>query len=715
MIELAMPAGSIQSGLVAFRDGADAIYLGLQSFSARKNATNFSIEEYSKIYAFAKENNKRVYITINTVIYDAQLPSIIRLLKKIELIGSDGLIIQDLGVAKIINNFFPTLELHGSTQLAVHSVEGVKAMQKLGFTRVVLSRELTIDEISNIREKCKDVELKVFIHGALCYGFSGLCMASRIITKRSANAGACAQICRTWFTKDNDNGYFFSMKDLDSSDSVKKLKDINIDSLKVEGRMKSPSYVSAVTKYYRAILDNQPYEHLIEDVKTSFSRNSSKGWLDNYDNDKINLVDNYYPSHKGVFCSEVIEIKRIYNDYFALLNLETDLSLHDGLMFINENNEIPLDIKFSVKSLLNNRKQEIKRAKKNQRVYLLLTNREDNLNVGDSLYLIKKHDQDEKKINIDRMPISKNYAKAQFFIYDDLIKIRAIFPFINEVDCKKEYKVQISHKKSEYKTKIENIFKQSQKSNFEVDEIEIINNSTFDTESIFLPLSEIKKLRRAFYEEIDLLCEDYINKEIEIDKIIHPLNNTIDLPNKSLLTKYELPFFQEVPTLVEDLIIIDDKYYLPLPPVFFNEYEQINNLSVLYNNIKERHLENSFFIGLNNIAHINWIKDKDIKVYADIYFYLANRFSAQTLLDLELNLVGGYLFLETVVGDISKWPFIPTRIEKDFIPPLFISRTNFNFDSLGETKKNCRYNITQRDQEYTVISNNELTYLIKRN
>ncbi|MDC7243201.1 MAG: DUF3656 domain-containing protein, partial [Sphaerochaetaceae bacterium] len=330
-------------------------------------------------------------------------------------------------------------------------------------------------------------------------------------------------------------------------------------------------------------------------------------------------------------------------------------------------------------------------------------------------YLIKKHDQDEKKNNIDRMPISKNYAKAQFFIYDDLIKIRAIFPFINEVDCKKEYKVQISHKKSEYKTKIENIFKQSQKSNFEVDEIEIINNSTFDTESIFLPLSEIKKLRRAFYEEIDLLCEDYINKEIEIDKIIHPLNNTIDLPNKSLLTKYELPFFQEVPTSIEDLIIIDDKYYLPLPPVFFNEYEQINNLSVLYNNIKERHLENSFFVGLNNIAHINWIKDKDIKVYADIYFYLANRFSAQTLLDLELNLVGGYLFLETVVGDISKWPFIPTRIEKDFIPPLFISRTNFNFDSLGETKKNCRYNITQRDQEYTVISNNELTYLIKRN
>ena len=137
MTQLAMPAGSMQSGLIAFRDGADAIYLGLQSFSARKGAVNFDIEEYSKIYRFAQSNNKKVYVTINTVVHDPQLSAVIRILKQIEIVGSDGVIVQDLGIAKIVKDHFPTIELHGSTQLAVHSIKGVKAMQDFGFKRVV--------------------------------------------------------------------------------------------------------------------------------------------------------------------------------------------------------------------------------------------------------------------------------------------------------------------------------------------------------------------------------------------------------------------------------------------------------------------------------------------------------------------------------------------------------------------------------------------------
>ena len=557
MTELAMPAGSIQCGLVAFREGADAIYLGLQSFSARKNATNFTIEEYSKIFRFAQDNNKKVYITINTVIYDAQIPSIIKILKQIEIIGTSGLIIQDLGIAKIIKTFFPTLELHGSTQLAVHSVEGVKAMQKLGFTRVVLSRELTISEIEHIRNKCNDIELKVFIHGALCYGFSGLCMASKIITKRSANAGACAQICRTWFSKDEGNGYYFSMKDLNSAESVKKLQNIMIDSLKVEGRMKSPAYVSAVTKYYRAILDNQPYEHLIEDVKTTFSRNSSKGWLDNYKDEYLPLIDNYYPSHKGVFISEVRDIINYRNDTYAKLYIDSDIALHDGLMFIYDNEGISKDVKFSVKALLNNNKNEVKRANKNQIVYLLLTKREEDLRIGDEIFLIKKHNQEEKNINIDRYPFSKKYLKAILTVEDNLLIIKSILPFNKSVESKIDFVVQEAKSKTDYKEKILNIFKQSGESSFEVNDIEIINNSKLKSESLFLSLSHIKKLRRSFYEMVDFECEDYINQELDIDNVLIK-KISFNLPPKRLVMNKNLPFFQDVPTSIEDLIKIDE-------------------------------------------------------------------------------------------------------------------------------------------------------------
>ncbi len=714
MVELAMPAGSIQCGLVAFRDGADAIYLGLQSFSARKKAKNFSIEEYSKIYKFAKNNNKKVYITLNTVIYDAQIKSIIKLLKEIELIGCDGLIVQDLGLAKIIRDSFTTLELHGSTQLAVHSVEGVKAMKKLGFTRVVLSRELTINEIAIIRKECRDIELKVFIHGALCYGFSGLCMASRVITGRSANAGVCAQICRSWFSNKGENGFFFSMKDLNAGEMAKQLRDLDIDSLKVEGRMKSPAYVSAVTKYYRAILDNKPYENLIEDVKTTYSRSYSKGWLDDYNKDKSRLIDKEYPSHKGVLCSKVIEIRKIYDDYYALIKLNTDISQHDGLMFLNKKDQVLSDINFSVKTLLDKRKKEVKKVRSGEIAYLLLSKREKDLNVGDSLYLIKKHNQDEKIINVDRFPLYKNYSKASFIINNNSISIVAKFSFIDEVFCKNDINIEKARNKISYNEKILNIFKQSNNSKFEVNEIDIINNSDIETDSIFLPLSEIKKLRRAFYTKIDNLVEEFILKDLSVNNDIKKFNS-IELPKRTLLYTNKLPFFQEIPTSIDSLIKLRDDYYLPLPPVFFNENEQIQRLKILIDKIKDCDLVDNFYIGLNNIAHLNWINDNEIKVFADIYFYLANRFSAQSFIERDLNIVGGYLFFETIVGDIKDWPFVPTRIDSDFIPPLFISRTNFSFDSLNDKKKDYEYDINQRDNEYSVISNKELTYLLKKN
>ena len=225
MIELALPAGKLENGIVAFKRGADAIYFGLKEFSARKGAGNFSLEDLSKINKLAKDNNKKYYITINTLVDDLELERAYELLKLIEPYKPDGIIVQDLGIINLIKKEFSTLPLHGSTQLAVHTINGVKELKALGFERVVLSRELTLKEIEEIRKACPDIELKVFIHGALCYGFSGLCMASHIITGRSANEGECAQICRTYF-KDKESGeniYPFSLCDMRAGELVKRL------------------------------------------------------------------------------------------------------------------------------------------------------------------------------------------------------------------------------------------------------------------------------------------------------------------------------------------------------------------------------------------------------------------------------------------------------------------------------------------------------------
>ncbi len=719
MIELAMPAGSMQCALVAFRDGADAIYLGLKSYSARKSAVNFSIDEYSKIYRFAKDNNKKVYVTINTVIYDAQIEKVIKLLKQIQIIGSDGIIVQDLGLAKIIKEHFSDLELHGSTQLAVHSVDGVIAMKNIGFSRVVLSRELSIEEIEKIRIACPDIELKVFIHGALCYGFSGLCMASRIITNRSANAGACAQICRTWFSTKDKDGYFFSMKDLNAGDSIKKLQDINIDSLKVEGRMKSPAYVSAVTKYYRAIIDNKPYKHLLDAVKISFSRESSKAWLDDFNNkDRSSLIVNSYPSHKGVKCAEVLDIVQIRNNYYAYLDLYSDIAIHDGIMYLKKpfNTEIEEPFKFSVNSILDNNYNSIKNSQNLRKVYLLLSDRENSLEIGDSLYLIKKHDQDEKLINTDRLVFTKNYSSANFIIEDDCLIVKSKLRFINEIEIKSSINIEKSNREFDYSKKIEDIFKQSDDSFFEINSINIINNSSLDMKNIFLPLSVIKEMRRNFYKEIEEKLKLFIEASIDFDlneeKLV--LEN---LPLRKHLNIKRIPFFQIVPTEINELVNIDDKYYLPLPAVFFNEEDQKKNLKIIISKLIEKKLINKVYFGLNNIAHLQWLDPYQVNVFADIYFYLANREAARLLLNTNNRIVGAYLFLETVVGDVSLWPFLPTKVEKDYLPPLFISRSNFNYDSLKNTNiiEDSEIEIYQRDKEYEVITKGDLTYLIKKN
>jgi putative protease len=286
-IEILSPAGDMDCFMAAVNNGADAIYLGGSSFSARKSAKNFNNDELIEAVDYAHLRNVKVYVAVNTLVMDDELSDVFEFIKFCYNIGVDALIVQDLGVVYIARKFFPDFPIHASTQMTIHNLSGVKKAENLGFKRVVLSRELSYDEIEYINSNC-DAETEVFVHGALCMSYSGQCLFSSMLGGRSGNRGACAQPCRLPysvlrkdFTEICSNKYFLSLKDLCLVDDVDKLKNIGVSSLKIEGRMKNEEYVAIVTSMYNKYRNNSNVESddlsMLENI---FSRNGfTKGYV----------------------------------------------------------------------------------------------------------------------------------------------------------------------------------------------------------------------------------------------------------------------------------------------------------------------------------------------------------------------------------------------------------------------------------------------------
>ena len=232
--ELLAPAGDIEAGYAALYYGADAVYLGLKQFSARATASNFTEEELDEFTCFAHHLGRKVFVTINTVLQESEISQLIKNLDICKRCKIDAIILQDLGVAKIVKEYYPEIEMHASTQMAVHNKQGALALKNLGFSRVVLARELSLGEIKDIAT-IKDLELETFVHGALCYSYSGVCQFSSFDNGRSANRGKCLYPCRAEFLKDDKREHCFSMKDMALEEDVINLP---IYSLKIEGRKK---------------------------------------------------------------------------------------------------------------------------------------------------------------------------------------------------------------------------------------------------------------------------------------------------------------------------------------------------------------------------------------------------------------------------------------------------------------------------------------------
>jgi putative protease len=345
-VELLAPAGGPEAAFAAFHFGADAVYLGLKKFSARAEAENFTLEEVDEITAYARslQPRRRVFVTINTLIRQDELAELVEAVAALAEIGVDALIIQDLGVYHLVREHFPELELHASTQISVHNRAGADVLSELGFRRVVLARELTFEEVRDITA-ASGIETEVFIHGALCYSYSGLCLFSAQTLGRSGNRGKCAYSCRDSYEvadaplslrdgspvrRDPRQGFPFSMKDLALPDHIPALRAAGVSCFKVEGRKKSPLYVATTTSYYRKLLDgnltDEDRPDLEADMQSVFSRPWTHLFVESHKDKEV--ADRDTVGHRGTLVGRV---ESITSQLRLRFRTRRPLQRHDGL------------------------------------------------------------------------------------------------------------------------------------------------------------------------------------------------------------------------------------------------------------------------------------------------------------------------------------------------------------------------------------------------
>ena len=480
--ELLAPAGDIEAAYAALYYGADALYLGLKKFSARATALNFDENELDEITAYAHHLKRKIYVTINTVIQQEELPELLKSLDLCAKCKVDAVILQDLGVAHLIKTQYPELQMHASTQMAVHNKQGALFLKSLGFSRVVLARELNIAEINDIAS-IEGLETEVFIHGALCYSYSGICQFSAIEYAKSANRGKCLYPCRALFEENSSPKHLFSMKDMALSEDIKKIK---ATSLKIEGRKKSALYVAAVTDYYRHILDgDSPDKVKAENIKQIFSRPWCRFHLNGKDKA---VIDPDFVGHRGL---KIGQIENIVKGKLFLTPTHA-INLYDGLQIDVWNKEKPFG--FSVQRIVQNG-QNVFEAKPFESVEIELPKGYPVLKKGMDVYLASssrvkgaydyakpkpKEFQNRTKINVSAEVFNdKIRASSGDFVFE----VEGRFDAAQNTD-----KVYDSFLKS---------FEKTGDTKFELNHFELKN-----PHHLFVPASMMNDLRRGLYQKI---------------------------------------------------------------------------------------------------------------------------------------------------------------------------------------------------------------------
>ncbi len=641
-IELLAPAGDMHSLYAAVQSGADAIYLGGNKFSARAYANNFNNENLEVAVKYCHIYDVKIYITINTLMKENELKEAVRYTKFLHSIGVDGLIIQDIGFAINIKKILPDFELHASTQMTVHNLEGALFLKEIGFKRIVLSRELSLKEIQYISRNL-GVETEIFIHGALCICYSGQCLMSSTIGGRSGNRGRCAQPCRLPYSVVNlqngvnRKGYILSPKDMCIIENIEDIINTGAASLKIEGRMKRPEYVAGVVSEYRAVID----EYIDSKSKNNniniserkkrllqlFNREGfSKAYL--FKNTGKDMMSYSFPKNTGV------EIGKIEKDMTILLN--ECISKGDGVR--NNKNG------FTVSKIIENNR-ELDHAEKAKRVKLMPIRYKP----GDIIYKTSDLNQLKRLENIYRKPYKRKIhlnLKVKFkvgteFLLETKYK-NHVFTFAGEI-------VESAVKRPVTKDRIsENLLKTGD-TPFKFSNMEFI-----DYEEGFLPISEINIARRELINKI----EKYVlgkNMPVVNDKYkfdITDIETEVDLPgniifvttNDQLRAALELNFnsicvdpFQRKNSIELDNIESNIDIYIKVPNIIKEEFDYICNFIEKNSNRIKGIITSNLGI-LNRFKNkINLIGDYKLNIFnsASLKFY--NGFTNGNCLSVELS------------------------------------------------------------------------------
>lgn len=612
MTELLAPAGSYEIAYKALTNGADAVYLATERFGARAYAKNLTLDELKRIVVVAKILEKKVYVTVNTLIKDNELNDLYDYLDTLSKIGVDAIIATDYAVINYIINNLPNLECHISTQVGVKNLEDIKFFESINAKRPVLAREVDLKEIENIKKNSK-LPIEVFIHGALCVSYSGNCNMSSLITLRSGNRGRCSQNCRFPYQLIEDDKIItktlnlLSMKDLNTFDTVNKLKELNVDSLKIEGRMKDENYVINLVREYRKKLDNKNYQ--TTKLNKIFHREYTKGFLNNEDNGSV-----VYSLRSGNVGDYIGIINYQKNEYRVDINKE--LKTNDRIRVSTKDK----DYYFTITDLFDINHKQTSSIKKTGYINL-----PEIINGTNKLYIMEYSEKLETK-DIEKKPLDiivngSINEKLNVLIYyndetylvesDNLLTESISKPLTSDI-----FKKQFS-KFSDYPLYIRDL-------NFNV------------TDNVFMTIGEINNLRRKALDEIFNKNVFILRKEIKL---------SVRKLNKKIIAKcHTLEQYNACKEMGIETIFYEDNHITYTS----NDYKRnsnellVSNYGAIFNNRDKNLTLDSEFNVLNSDSLAYYLKDFAANVT------LSKELSFNEIKDLINKFKDKYNFMPTV-------------------------------------------------------------------
>lgn len=692
--ELLSPVGNKESLLAAIHNGCDAVYLGGKKFGARAYADNFNESEMVKAIKYCHLYGVKIYVTINTMIYETELEGCLEYIRFLHQNNVDAVIMQDLGLIKLVRDKYPNLEIHASTQMHNHNMEQLKMLEHLGIKRVVLARELSLEEINNFDTS---MEIEAFIHGALCISYSGQCLFSSLLMDRSGNRGSCAGICRLPFTLiKNDRvvptkgKYLLSPKEFSTLEHFKEIMESNIYSLKIEGRMKSPSYVGFVTRLYRNLIDNynenkslEISEEEINKLKVLFNRGFTKGHLFKDTNEDLMNIET--PNHQGIFLGNVLEI----NKDKIKIKLECDLHQEDGIRFVNDDKGCMVNFLYNESGFL------VNHARSGDIVFV--TNK---INLKKKGKVLKTIDsvltKELENIRYKKIPILCELTAKKS------IPLSIKFSDGENVVVEKGNRVEESLKNSTSNEVIEEKIGGLGNSPFVLQDIQIIRDK-----EIFIPMSELKSLRRNLEEKLTEIRENkvpnvFLEKEVTFKK--EPILKPTAKKNINVLVRNEEQLNICLSKNVHAIYVTDSSLY--------HKYKNKGNVYLRLSRVKNDFLHlvgEKLLVGETGSLYKY---RKENEVVADYFFNIANSSSVRFLESLGISRIT--LSIENDMEQIKELCKYVKKKEKIEVfvygkPEIMVMR-HCPLNMLVNQEKNCT--ICQEKDKYYLKDCHDKLYRI---